>query len=58
MDLELEKRNFKKAGEVLAEVWNELMVDNFLVLFEYLEDASMGTVPYDEGRVNRHCRIS
>ena len=55
VDLELEKQSFEKAGEVLAEVWNELMIDNFPVLCEYLEDISMGTVPYDDSWVNRHC---
>ena len=57
MDLELEKQSFEKAGEVLAEVWNELMIDSFPVLCEYLEDVSMGTVPYDDSWVNRHCCI-
>ena len=58
VDLELEKRNFKKAGEVLAKVWNELMIDNFSVICKYFVDVSVGAVPYDEGWVSRHCRIS
>ena len=58
VDLELEKQIFKKAGEVLAEAWNELMIDNFPVICEYLEDASMGAVTYDQGWVNRHSCIS
>ena len=32
MEVELEKRNFKKAGEVLCEVWNELLIDKFPVV--------------------------
>lgn len=58
VDLELEKRNFKKAGEVLAKAWNELMIDNFSVICKYFVDVSVGAVPYDEGWVSRHCRIS
>ena len=34
------------------------MIDNFPVICEYLEYASMGAVPYDEGWVSRHCCIS
>jgi hypothetical protein len=31
---DLEKSNFKKAGEILAEVWNEAIIDGFPVRAE------------------------
>lgn len=36
-DSELEKKNFKYAGETLAEVWNNLTFDGFPVLSEYID---------------------
>ena len=32
IEVELEKRNFKETGEVLCEVWNELLIDEFPVV--------------------------
>ncbi|CAF0966037.1 unnamed protein product [Didymodactylos carnosus] len=34
---ELEKANFKKAGEVLAEVWSGSIIDEYPVIAEYME---------------------
>ena len=57
IEVELEKHNFKKAGEVLCEVWNELLIDKFPVFCQYLENSAMEPVPYEESWVNKHCRI-
>lgn len=35
-DLELEKRNFESAGIVLANIWSQLIVDDFPVVAEYI----------------------
>lgn len=35
-DTELEKVNFQKAGEVLAEVWNSTVIDEFVVVASYV----------------------
>jgi len=37
VDAELEKENFKKTGEVLAEVWNMDMIDHHPVVAEYVD---------------------
>ena len=58
MEVGLEKRNFKKAGEVLGEVWNELLIDKFPVVCQYLENSTMEPVPYEESWVSKHCCIS
>ena len=35
-DLELEKRNFESAGIVLANIWSQLVIDDFPVVAEYI----------------------
>ena len=35
-DTELEKVNFQKAGEVLAEVWNSTVIDEYEVVASYV----------------------
>ena len=57
IEVELEKRNFEKAGEVLGEVWNELFIDKFPVVCQYLENSTMEPVPYEESGVSKHCCI-
>jgi hypothetical protein len=42
IDAELEKRNFKKTGEVLAEVWSMDMIDNHAVVAEYVDPPTSG----------------
>ncbi|CAF3921937.1 unnamed protein product [Rotaria sp. Silwood1] len=37
VDEQLEIRNFKRAGECLAEVWNELTIDSYPVACQYVE---------------------
>ena len=45
IDDELEKENFKAAGETLSEIWNELEIDGHKVDAEYID-----TPPTDETR--------
>ena len=40
VDEDLEKKNFKAAGEILAEVWNNLVIDNYGVKAEFIEEPS------------------
>ena len=44
-DLELEKRNFESAGIVLANIWSQLVIDDFPVVAEYIvpTDARLDT---------------
>ena len=45
VDPELEVKNFEKAGETLAEIWNRVVIDEFDVSAEYIrpEGKDMGT---------------
>ena len=54
----LEKRNFKAAGEILAKVWEEIVLDNFLIVAEYVENAAKDPVDLKEKWISAHCRIS
>ncbi|GBP40219.1 hypothetical protein EVAR_37620_1 [Eumeta japonica] len=47
IDHDLEKNNFQKAGEVLAEVWNYVVIDNHCVVAEFVEpdDIAESSVP-------------
>ena len=44
VDVDLEKKNFKRVGEVLTEVWNELVIDNCSVTCEYMESSTIEPV--------------
>lgn len=57
-DSQLEKENFKKAGEILAEIWNTLVIDDYPVTAEYVQDASVDAEGLDERWMAIHCRIS
>lgn len=37
IDVELEKKNFEHAGKVLAEIWSNLVVDQFPCISEYVD---------------------
>lgn len=37
IDPELEKRNFACAGQALADIWNDMVIDEFPVIVEYKE---------------------
>ena len=40
----LEKRNFKAAGELLAKAWEEVVLDNFPVEDDYVENTAKDPV--------------
>lgn len=40
IDKDLEKKNFRKAGEVLAEIWGNVVIDGKSVVAEYVEPDS------------------
>ena len=46
-DVELGKRNLQVAGEILSKIPGGLMFDNFPVFCEYVNDASLKSVPVD-----------
>lgn len=37
VDIELEKQNFKYAGEVLCDLWNDMMIDKYPVFATYVD---------------------
>ena len=58
IDVDLEKANFKKAGEILAEVWSELVIDGHPVVAEYVEDKKLELSSPSEMWMNFHVRTS
>lgn len=58
VDEPLEKSNFRKAGEVLAEIWSNLVLDNYPVHAEYVENCTLTVPDVDEQWIARHCRVS
>lgn len=57
-DDDLEKMNFKKAGQVLAEIWSNMVVDDYEITAEYIENEAIEVPAMDEGWMALHCRIS
>lgn len=58
IDDQLERSNFRKAGEVLAEIWNTLVLDDYPVNAQYVENHTMTVPDVDECWIARHCRIA
>ena len=54
----LEKRNFKAAGEILAKVCEEGVLYNFPVVADYVKNAAKDPVDLNEQWISVHCRIS
>ncbi|CAF3287984.1 unnamed protein product [Rotaria sp. Silwood2] len=56
IDLELEKQNFKKAGEVLAEAWSNTVIDSHPVVASYVNSSFTSQVSskIDESWCDRH----
>lgn len=52
IDENLEKQNFRKAGEVLAEIWSNMTLDG------HAENATLTVDDVDGEWIGRHCRIS
>ena len=57
-DQELERKNFQRAGEVLAEIWGQLVLDDHPVISEYVENQASEPDDYNELWVSQHCRIT
>ena len=51
----LEKRNFKAVFEILAKVWEEIILDNFLVVADYVKN---DPINLNEKWISVQCRIS
>lgn len=45
VDLNLEKLNFKKAGDTLAEIWSAVTIDNFSTVAEYIDEEKSEILP-------------
>lgn len=61
IDIELEKKNFQKAGETLAEVWNNVVIDKHEVVAEFIgteEKCSIPTEPTLDFWYSDHVRES
>ena len=58
IDTNLEKRNFKAAGKILAKVWEQIVLDNFPVVADYVENATKDPVDLNETWISVHGRIS
>ena len=58
IDTNLEKRNFKAAGKILAKVWEEIVLGNFPVVADYVENATKDPVDLNEKWISVHGRIS
>ena len=58
IDTNLEKRNFKVAGDILAKVWEKIVLENFLVVADYVENAAKDPVDLNEKPISVYCRIS
>ena len=58
IDTNLEKRNFKAAGEILAKGWEEIVLGNFHVVVDYVENVTKEPVDLNRKWISVHCRIS
>ena len=58
IDVELEKLNFKKAGEILGEIWSNLQLDGFPVVAEYVEGKVVEPCNLNEKWMSNHITTS
>lgn len=49
VDIELEKKNFQKAGETLAEIFSNTIIDNYPVYSKYVN-------PEEDNNYNQACK--
>ena len=56
--VDLERKNFKKAGDVLAEIWSKMVLDGHGVTAQYVENESVSVDDIDEHWCASHCRVS
>lgn len=60
-DVELEKRNFKNAGEVLAEIWSEVVIDGHKTFTFYINPEDSDIEPpatVSQMWLTKHVRVS
>ena len=57
VDAELVKKNFKLAGDILCQIFGELVLDGKSVTAEYVKNELIETDIYDEHWVLKHYRI-
>ena len=58
IDYELEKKNFKSAGDILAEIWSKIELDGHPVVTEYVEKKEIDPIELNEMWMSNHCRTS
>lgn len=59
IDDELEKKNFQKAGEVLSEVWSNIVIDGEAVVAKYIQPKTYSTsIEQSEEWKSTHVRAS
>ena len=58
IDSALEKINFRKAGEILAEIWSQIEIDSHPVVAQYVEQKDITGVPLNEMWMSLHIRTS
>lgn len=63
IDVELEKKNFEFAGKTLAEVWSQLVIDDYAVVAEFVEPKQSEMdpktlMPIDQEWFSKHVRTS
>ena len=58
VDTNLEKCYFKAAGEILAKVWEEIVLDNFPVVADYVENTAKDPRDLNKKWISVHCKIS
>ena len=58
IDDELERINFRKAGEILAEIWSNVIIDGHPVIAQYVEKKEIAPVPLNEMWMSDHVQTS
>ena len=58
IDYELEKKNFKSAGDILAEIWSKIELDGHPVVKEHVEKKEIDPIELNEMWMSNHCRTS
>ena len=54
VDIEMEKSNFRKAGNILADIRSQLILDGHPVVAEYVENDASQPDDYNEAWVSKH----
>ena len=57
IDSDMEKRNYEAAGKILAKIWEEVVLDEFPIVVEYLQQSTKDSVEIDGKWVTAHYKI-